>query len=69
MFEGSYLGDNSRVRDDTRLECGICWWVYDPTEGDELGDVPAGTPFSSLPANWTCPNCEAPRLKFLVIGD
>lgn len=69
MFEGSYLGDNSRVADDARLECGICWWVYDPCEGDEIGGVPPGTPFASLSADWVCPNCEAPKYKFLVVSD
>jgi hypothetical protein len=28
-FEGSYLGDGSKIADDTRLG-GICWWVNDP---------------------------------------
>ena len=26
-FEGSYMGDGSKIADDTLLECGICWWV------------------------------------------
>lgn len=30
MFEGSYLGDAGRLPADARLECKICWWVYDP---------------------------------------
>ncbi len=33
-FEGSFLGDVSRIADDTRLECKICWYVYDPAVGD-----------------------------------
>ncbi|THF65332.1 rubredoxin [Pseudothauera rhizosphaerae] len=69
MFEGSYLGDDGRLTDDARLECGICWWVYDPAEGDEVGGIPPGTPFARLPAHWTCPNCDAPKHKFLVVND
>jgi [NiFe] hydrogenase assembly HybE family chaperone len=67
-FEGSYLGDGSRIADDTRLECGVCWWVYDPVLGDEANQIPPGTPFRLLPDTWTCPNCSTEKHKFLVIG-
>jgi rubredoxin len=58
-FEGSYMGDGSRIEDDTRLECGICWWVYDPALGDEETQTLPGTPFRLLNDTWTCPNCAA----------
>jgi rubredoxin len=32
-----------------RRECGICWTVYDPAAGDDLAQVPPGTPFEALP--------------------
>ena len=67
-FEGSYLGDASKLDDDTRLECGICWWVYGPALGDEVEQVQPGTPFSRLPDNWRCPNCDADKSKFMVLG-
>ncbi|TVO68761.1 rubredoxin [Denitromonas ohlonensis] len=69
MFEGSYLGDNERIADTATLECGICWQVYDPVEGDPVWQIPPGTPFADLPAHWTCPNCDAPRHKFMVIEE
>jgi rubredoxin len=68
-FEGSFLGDTGRIADDARLECGICWWVYDPAVGDPVWQVPPGTPFAQLPAHWCCPECEAPRYKFMVLPD
>jgi len=67
-FEGSYLGDGSKIAGDTRLECGICWWVYDPALGDEATQVAPGTPFLLLPDTWSCPNCAADKQKFMVIG-
>lgn len=67
-FEGSYLGDGSKIADDTVLECGICWWVYDPALGDEDRQVAPGTAFRLLPDTWTCPNCAADKSKFMVIG-
>ncbi len=68
-FEGSYMGDNSKISDTTRLECGICWSVYDPAEGDPTWQIPPGTPFSKLPEHWQCPNCDAPKHKFMVLED
>lgn len=68
MFEGSYLGDGDKISPEARLECGICWWVYDPEVGDSIGQIPPGTPFAQLPDHWTCPNCDAPRHKFMVFG-
>jgi [NiFe] hydrogenase assembly HybE family chaperone len=67
-FEGSYMGDASKLDDDARLECGICWWVYDPVVGDDVAQVAPGTPFARLPDTWRCPNCDAEKPKFMVIG-
>lgn len=69
MFEGSYLGDDARLPADARLECGICWWVYDPAAGDPVGRIPPGTAFADLPAHWCCPECDAPKHKFMVVTD
>ncbi|WGZ89389.1 MAG: rubredoxin [Candidatus Thiocaldithrix dubininis] len=33
-FEGSYLGHAERIADQARMECKICWYVYDPAQGD-----------------------------------
>jgi len=52
-----------------RLECRICWHVYDPAQGDPVWQVPPGTPFAQLPAHWTCPNCAAEKAGFLLVDD
>lgn len=52
-----------------RFECGVCWKVYDPEEGDPIAQVPAGTAFADLPDNWVCPGCEAARERFLLLPD
>ena len=67
-FEGSYMGDAARIDDATRLECGVCWWVYDPALGDEEWQIPAGVPFTALPGHWRCPKCDAEKSKFMVAG-
>ena len=42
-----------------RWICTICQYVYDPEAGDPDRGIPAGTPFESLPDDWTCPLCGA----------
>lgn len=66
-FEGSYLGDARRIAPDAVLECKICWHVYDPAIGDDTRQVKAGTPFSSLPDDWRCPQCDGERDQFMVV--
>ena len=64
-FQGSVLD----VAPQDRLECGICWWVYDPAIGDDSRGIPPGMPFIELPEDWCCPGCDAPRHKFMVLGE
>jgi rubredoxin len=51
----------------TKYECRICWYVYDPAEGDAQEQVPSGTAFAELPPHWRCPQCDAERHAFLVM--
>jgi [NiFe] hydrogenase assembly HybE family chaperone len=50
-----------------RHECGVCWHVYDPAEGDTVAQIPPGTAFAALPEDWRCPHCEAPKARFLAL--
>jgi rubredoxin len=69
FFGGSYGGDNSKLTAASRLECKICWHVYDPDLGDDYWQIPPGTPFSELPDHWTCPNCDADKAGFMVLAE
>jgi rubredoxin len=60
---------SAELEDNTRLECRICWHVYDPAEGDAVEQIAPGTPFSALPAHWRCPQCDAEKSMFLVLAD
>lgn len=68
-FEGSFLGDSGRIDDHTVMECGVCWWVYNPAKGDDVWQVPADTPFSRLPGHWRCPKCDAAPSQFMQLRD
>lgn len=61
------FGARLDVTDVTRLECGICWTVYDPADGDAIAQIAPGTSFAALPEDWHCPNCDAPKSKFMAI--
>jgi len=70
MMSGPETTDTAReVLPGARLECRICWHVYDPAQGDPVWQVPPGTPFAQLPAHWTCPNCAAEKAGFLLVDD
>ncbi len=58
-----------RIGPHSRLECKICWYVYDPAAGDPVWQIPPGTPFTELPAHWRCPECDAGKDQFLVMED
>ena len=32
-------------------------------------EIPGGTAFASLPDDWCCPGCDAPKHKFMVLGE
>lgn len=47
-----------------RYVCTICGYVYDPSNGDPENGINPGTPFESLPDDWTCPVCGAGKDMF-----
>lgn len=69
FFAGAYGGDASSLPDAARLECKICWHVYDPAEGDSVWQIPPGTAFADLPEHWSCPQCGAAKQGFLLLED
>ena len=59
----------TRIADTTRMECKICWYLYDPAEGDAVEQIEPGTPFSALPDYWRCPQCDAEPNAFIPVTD
>lgn len=53
------------LADDSRMECRICWYVYDPVQGDPVEQIEPGTPFAALPGHWRCPQCDGAPGDFL----
>jgi rubredoxin len=69
MSETRASETDARLREHTRMECRICWYVYDPAEGDEQEQIEPGTPFRGLPDYWRCPQCDAEPNAFLPMDD
>jgi anaerobic nitric oxide reductase flavorubredoxin len=44
--------------------CLVCGYTYAPEKGDPDRGIPPGTRFEDLPANWTCPACNASKEQF-----
>lgn len=60
---------NARIADDTKMQCKICWYVYDPEQGCPENQTPADTPFNQLPEWWTCPDCGNGKQVFIPFVD
>lgn len=45
-------------------QCQHCYSVYDPALGEAERDIPSPTPFASLPDEYTCWTCGAPKADF-----
>lgn len=44
--------------------CVNCGYIYDPETGDPMSNIPPGTAFEDLPADWTCPMCYLEKESF-----
>jgi rubredoxin len=52
----------------SQYRCTICGYIYDPDNGEPDSDIPPGTAFETLPDDWKCPVCGAPKDAFEKIG-
>jgi rubredoxin len=48
-------------------QCGICGYLYEPSNGDPEGNIPANTAFEDLPGDWVCPICGAGKEQFTAV--
>jgi len=50
-----------------KYRCKVCGYIYDPAKGDSKRNIPPGTPFDKLPADWVCPVCGAHKGWFVEV--
>lgn len=41
--------NRERIGAETKMQCKVCWYVYDPKQGCEEFDIAPDTPFYDLP--------------------
>jgi rubredoxin len=49
--------------------CKTCGHIYDPAVGDPDSGIEPGIPFETLPDDWVCPQCGAPKTDFELDGE
>lgn len=51
-----------------RYSCEVCDYVYDESAGDPREGFRAGTAWSDVPDDWTCPDCGVrEKVDFIAI--
>lgn len=48
---------NQETDVNSKYECTVCKYIYNPKYGNERNGVSPNTSFENLPENWTCPVC------------
>ena len=47
--------------------CIVCGFVYDEVQGRPEEGIAAGTLWSAVPDDWSCPDCGVAKVDFEVI--
>jgi UDP-GlcNAc:undecaprenyl-phosphate GlcNAc-1-phosphate transferase len=47
----------TRPNEETKYECIVCKYIYNPKIGNEKAGIKPGTTFEDLPGEWVCPVC------------
>lgn len=50
-----------------KWQCVICGFIYDEALGLPEEGIAAGTSWVDIPADWTCPECGAPKSDFEMV--
>jgi rubredoxin len=53
---------------DSKYECNLCGYIYDPQVGDPDNDIAPGVSFVDLPDEWVCPLCGAGKEEFSLVS-
>jgi len=56
----------TKFNDDSKYECIVCKYIYNPKVGNERVGIKPGTTFEDLPENWVCPVCGEKKDKFEI---
>lgn len=58
---------STETNKNTKYECEVCGYIYDPSVGDIENGIEPGTAFEDLSDDWVCPECAAEKEDFTPI--
>jgi rubredoxin---NAD+ reductase len=50
-----------------KYECMVCHFIYDEALGLPEHNIPPGTKWEDLPADWICPDCGVTQADFALM--
>jgi rubredoxin len=50
-----------------QYKCVVCGEIYDEAQGDPASNIPPGTRWEDIPADWVCPECGATKSDFELV--
>lgn len=65
----NFIMNKNQTDSETKYECTICKYIYNPKYGNERAGVHSNTSFDNLPENWVCPVCGEKKDVFEVYQD
>lgn len=52
-----FISEKNKANSETKYECTVCKYIYNPKYGNEKAGIHANTAFDDLPEDWVCPVC------------
>ena len=62
----NFIMKKNQTDSETKYECSVCKYIYNPKYGNEKAGVHAKTSFKELPEDWVCPVCGEKKDVFEV---
>ena len=50
-----------------KWQCIVCGFTYDETLGLPDDGIAAGTPWTAIPDDWSCPDCGVAKADFEMV--
>ena len=62
----NFIMNKNQANAETKYECTICKYIYNPKYGNEKAGIHPQTAFDDLPDNWVCPVCGEKKNVFEI---
>lgn len=62
----NFIMKKNKANAETKYECTVCKYIYNPKYGNEKVGIHSGTSFEDLPETWVCPVCGEKKDVFEI---